>query len=267
MRRLLMTTIVMIPLLSLLSPRGAGNQLGAQEEITLTVLFDNFWTDDRLQTGWGYSLLLETPEHPVLFDTGADGEILLENMRLMGKDPLAIEAVVISHAHGDHTGGLQALLELGVRPRLYLLEGFPAEMGELAAASLETIFSGEGEEIVPGIRSTGQLGDAIPEQGLVLETRDGPILLTGCAHPGVVEMTRRAIEVAGSPVYAVLGGFHLSQASGADLRTVVEEFMELGVVKAGPTHCSGLMAMTVFQTAYEKNFQRMGVGRVLHFPI
>ncbi|MCK5652960.1 MAG: hypothetical protein KAJ42_16340, partial [Gemmatimonadetes bacterium] len=77
MRRLLMTTIVMIPLLSLLSPRGAENRLGAQGEITVTILFDNFWTDDRLQTGWGFAALLETPEHTILFDTGADGEILL----------------------------------------------------------------------------------------------------------------------------------------------------------------------------------------------
>jgi 7,8-dihydropterin-6-yl-methyl-4-(beta-D-ribofuranosyl)aminobenzene 5'-phosphate synthase len=98
-----------------------------------------------------------------------------------------------------------------------------------------------------------------------MDTRDGPVLLTGCAHPGVVEMARRAGEIAGGPVYAVLGGFHLNHASGEELRGVVEGFRELGVQRAGPTHCSGLTAMNMFQNVYAENFQRMGVGRVLEF--
>jgi 7,8-dihydropterin-6-yl-methyl-4-(beta-D-ribofuranosyl)aminobenzene 5'-phosphate synthase len=246
-------------------PPNPGGRLKAQDAITATVLFDNFWTDDRLKTGWGYALLLETPEHTVLFDTGENGEVLLENMRLLGKDPMAIEAVVISHAHGDHTGGLEALLNLGIEPRIYLLESFPEELTVGAMASQDVVFPMPGEEIVPGIRSTGQVGRTIPEQGLVLDTRDGPVLLTGCAHPGVVEMARRAADVTGAPVHAVLGGFHLNQAPGAELARVVDGFKEMGVVKAGPTHCSGLAAMNVFQTAYGENFQRMGVGRVLEF--
>ena len=91
------------------------------------------------------------------------------------------------------------------------------------------------------------------------------MLLTGCAHPGVVEMARRASDVAGGSVHAVLGGFHLNQASGEQLRGVIEGFRELSVQRAGPTHCSGLTTMTVFQNAYAEDFQRMGVGRVLEF--
>ena len=265
MRSMLIGTFTLFAFASFSVPLTLGGHVQAQEGITATVLFDNFWTDDRLQTGWGYALLLETAEHTVLFDTGGDGGILLENMRLLGKDPMAIDAVVISHAHGDHTGGLEALLDLGIEPRLYLLESFPGEMTAGAVASLEVVLSERGEEIVPGIRSTGQVGGPIPEQGLVLDTRDGPVLLTGCAHPGVVEMARRAAEVAGGPVYAVLGGFHLNQASGEELRGVIEGFRELGVQRAGPTHCSGLAAMNVFQNAYAEDFQRMGVGRVLEF--
>jgi 7,8-dihydropterin-6-yl-methyl-4-(beta-D-ribofuranosyl)aminobenzene 5'-phosphate synthase len=265
MRNLLLGTLPLSSFALFTAPLTFGGHLQAQEAITATVLFDNFWTDDRLQTGWGYALLLETAEHTVLFDTGGDGGVLLENMRLLGKDPMAIDAVVISHAHGDHTGGLEALLDLGIEPRLYLLESFPEELTAGAVASLDVVLSERGEEIVPGIRSTGQVDGAIPEQGLVLDTRDGPVLLTGCAHPGVVEMTRRAAEVAGGPVYAVLGGFHLNQASGEVLGGVIEGFRELGVRRAGPTHCSGLTAMSVFQDVYAENFQRMGVGRVLEF--
>jgi glyoxylase-like metal-dependent hydrolase (beta-lactamase superfamily II) len=128
MRNLLLGTLPLSSFALFTAPLTFGGHLQAQEAITATVLFDNFWTDDRLQTGWGYALLLETAEHTVLFDTGGDGGVLLENMRLLGKDPMAIDAVVISHAHGDHTGGLEALLDLGIEPRLYLLESFPEEM-------------------------------------------------------------------------------------------------------------------------------------------
>ncbi|MGW8265292.1 MAG: MBL fold metallo-hydrolase [Longimicrobiales bacterium] len=266
MRKTLRISLLILPLLGPLGPKGGGTNLSAQEETTLTVLFDNFWTDDRLQTGWGFAALLETPEHTVLFDTGADGEVLLENMRLLGKDPMAIEAVVLSHAHGDHTAGLPALLALGMRPRLHLLDAFPAQLKEQAGASAEVVLTVPGAEIAPGIRSTGRVGDQIPEQALVLDTRDGPVLLTGCAHPGILEMIRRGAEVAGEPVREVLGGFHLMATDGGTLRGIVEEFRNLGVETAGPTHCSGLVAMTAFQDAYGDRFQRMGVGRVLSFP-
>jgi 7,8-dihydropterin-6-yl-methyl-4-(beta-D-ribofuranosyl)aminobenzene 5'-phosphate synthase len=259
-----------IPLMSVAGPyseeaRPPGPAI--QGEITVTILFDNFWTDDRLNTGWGFAALLETPEHTVLFDTGADGEALLENFRLMGKDPMAVEAIVISHAHGDHTGGMEALLELGLRPTVYLLPGFPAAMREEAPESVRVHVSSAGEEIVPGIRTTGQVGGDIPEQALALETRDGTVVLTGCAHPGIVQMAERAMEFSPQPLHLVMGGFHLMDSSGQEIEGILGEFNRLGVQRAGPTHCSGLLAMAVFQDAYGENFQRLGVGRVLSFPM
>lgn len=267
MKTELLSAVVLLPLLATWLPTRATGQEIPQGELILTILFDNFSADDRMQTGWGFAVLLETPEHTVLFDTGADGEVLLENMRLMGKDPAAIEAVVISHAHGDHTGGMQALFGLGVRPKLYLLEAFPAEVGELAQAPMEVVLAAPGQEIVAGIRTTGLVGEAIPEQGLVLETRDGPLLLTGCAHPGVVEMAARSAEVAGGPVFGVLGGFHLGSATAEDVQAIISRFRTMGIRKAGPTHCSGPDAMASFQDAYGEDFLQMGVGRVLRFPL
>ena len=246
-------------------PSGSGGP--PQGELTVTILFDNFWTDDRLGTGWGFAALLETPEHTVLFDTGADGEILLENMGLLGKDPMSIEKIVISHAHGDHTGGLGALLELGIRPQLYLLSAFPSQMREQLPPSLEVIDATPGQEIVPGILTTGQVGTQIPEQALVLETRVGTVVLTGCAHPGVVQMVERAMEVRPGAIELVMGGFHLLQASGEEIQSIIQDFRRLGVARAGPTHCTGLIAMESFHTAYGEDFQRLGVGRVLTFPL
>jgi hypothetical protein len=74
--------------------------------MNLTILFDNNPYDPRLQTGWGFAAWIEYGDRVVLFDTGADGAVLLDNMALLGFDPQAIDIVVLSHEHSDHTGGL-----------------------------------------------------------------------------------------------------------------------------------------------------------------
>jgi 7,8-dihydropterin-6-yl-methyl-4-(beta-D-ribofuranosyl)aminobenzene 5'-phosphate synthase len=267
MRNLFLLGALLLPLTAALGCQVETGETPPQGEVTVTILFDNLWTDDRLETGWGFAALLETPDHTVLFDTGADGEALLRNMRLLGKDPMAIEKIVISHAHGDHTGGMQALFDLGLRPQLYLLAGFPAEMRAAAAQDLEVIDASPGREIIPGIRTTGQVGTEVPEQALIFETLAGTVVLTGCAHPGVIRMVEKAREISPGPLHLVMGGFHLMEASGEEIQGVLQEFQRLEVARAGPTHCSGLMTMAIFQEAYGKDFQRLGVGRVLTFPL
>lgn len=255
----------LLPLLGLSAgleecPRSQGDP-----ELVITILFDNYATHDRFRSGWGFSALLETGGHTVLFDTGADGQALLENMRLLDKDPMDVEAVVISHAHGDHTGGLQALLDQGVRPRLHLLRAFPADLWERAAQKTDVIRTPPGGEIVPGIRTTGRMGTEIPEQALLLDTREGIVVLTGCAHPGVVSMAERAGELADAPLHAVLGGFHLMREGPEAIQDVLQAFRRLGVRQAGPTHCSGDEAMAAFRQAYGQAYLSLGVGRVLRF--
>ncbi|MGD2123016.1 MAG: MBL fold metallo-hydrolase [Gemmatimonadota bacterium] len=264
---LLLATIPLLPLAGPFPQEGSHPGSGPQGEITVTILFDNYGTDDRLNTGWGFAALLETPGHTILFDTGLDGEALLENFRLMGKDPMAVETIVISHAHGDHTGGIQALLDLGLRPTFYLLPGFPAEMREGGPESVEIVLASPGQEILPGIRTTGQVGEDIPEQALALETRDGTVVITGCAHPGVVQMAERAMEFSPQPLHLVMGGFHLMESSSQEIQGILADFQRLGVQRAGPTHCSGEEAMTAFQNAYGENYQRLGVGQILTFPM
>jgi 7,8-dihydropterin-6-yl-methyl-4-(beta-D-ribofuranosyl)aminobenzene 5'-phosphate synthase len=269
-RELAVNTLVLAAVSALLLPGfvpGGSAETGPspQEEVTVTILFDNYSADDRLGTGWGFAALIEIPGHTVLFDTGADGAMLLENMRLMGKDPMAIESVVLSHAHADHTGGLRALLDMGLRPKLFLLSAFRAELGGAAAGSQEVVEASPGQQIAPGIRTTGQVGEAIPEQALVLETEAGTVVLTGCAHPGVVRMVERAREVAPGPIHLVMGGFHLGGMPEADVRTILERFSEMAVERAGPTHCTGDPAIASFRDEYGDRYQPVGVGRVLRF--
>ena len=245
-------------------PEGmTGMEDGMEGEIRMTILFDNFSDDPGFTTGWGFSALLETRDHTLLFDTGADGGILLENMRLLGKDPLDIDVVVISHAHADHTGGLQALLDLGIRPTFYLLSAFPDQLKEGLAPRGEVMEAVAGQEIIPGVFTTGMVGSTIPEQALILKTAEGLIVLTGCAHPGIVEMAERTRDLFPDPLRAVLGGFHLMQAPEERILSVINDLQAMGIQEAGPTHCSGETAMNLFSEAFGEGYLTMGVGKVL----
>jgi 7,8-dihydropterin-6-yl-methyl-4-(beta-D-ribofuranosyl)aminobenzene 5'-phosphate synthase len=75
--------------------------------------------------------------------------------------------------------------------------------------------------IADHIRITGELGTTIVEQALLIETRRGLIVLTGCAHPGIVEIVRQAKTV--GEVYLVMGGFHLADYGVADVEAVLAE--------------------------------------------
>ncbi len=246
-------------------------------DLTITVLYDNVLYDTDLRADWGFSALVTYRGHTVLFDTGTHGAILLDNIDELGVDTSAIEAVVLSHEHGDHVGGLRALVgrveqsrgeqPRGEQPRVYLLPAFPQALKNQIQAAAEVIETAPGQMIAPGIFTTGQVEGPVAEQALVIETPRGLVVITGCAHPGVVEMTAQAQALfPGRDVYLVMGGFHLGQATGQQLDAVVTDLQALGVRHVAPSHCTGGEAMAAFQAAYGDDYWRSGVGNVIVIP-
>lgn len=258
---LILLTLCLLPLFSL--PR---TTMAQESDITVTILYDNIRHDDRLEIDWGFSALIEMGDRTVLLDTGTQGDRFMRHLRILGKDPAEIDALVISHAHGDHTGGMEALFATGARPTTYLLGAFPEEFRRQTGAITTVIETEPGDEIVPGVFTTGLVGDAIPEQAVAIRTAEGLVVITGCAHPGVVEMTTRVRELSDEPIHLVMGGFHLIGARGPQLQAAVVGLQELGVEKVGVTHCSGVQAIQAFSMGYGENFIPLGVGRVLNFP-
>ena len=235
--------------------------------VTVTIIYDNLWHDDRLEIDWGFAALIETGDQTILFDTGTRGDMFLRNFRTLGKDPNEIDALVISHAHGDHTGGMEALFETGVRPTTYLLGAFPAELRNRVASVTEVVEPEPGDEILGGVFTTGRVGDAIPEQSLVIPTANGLVVIMGCAHPGAVTITERVQELSDESIHLVMGGFHFFDVDRSQISATVDGMRNLGVEKIGVTHCSGMLALTAFSRAYESDFVPLGVGRVLTFPV
>jgi 7,8-dihydropterin-6-yl-methyl-4-(beta-D-ribofuranosyl)aminobenzene 5'-phosphate synthase len=226
----------------------------------ITTVYDNKTLDPNLASAWGFACLVGDD---LLFDTGGDARMLLSNMTKMGIDPAVIGTVVLSHAHGDHTGGLAGLLGTGVRPTVYAPRSFPRRF-KADVRSLTTLVEVHGlVEILPGVHSTGEVRSRIVEQALAVETGGGLVVITGCAHPGVVEMVRRAKRSVGGEVALVVGGFHLGRASKRRIERIIADFRDLGVRKVAPCHCTGDRAMRMFAEEYEGDFVKVGVGRVI----
>jgi len=166
----------------------------------ITIVYDNEVRKSGLGAGWGFSSLVETETAPpLLFDTGADGATLFHNMKKLGIDPGHIGIIVISHAHGDHTGGLWDILEVNRDARVYVPASSGIEIpGRKVTAVTESIRLSE------TLFSTGELKGI--EQSLVLKTGKGVLVVVGCSHPGVGEIINAASEF--GKVYGIVGGFH-----------------------------------------------------------
>jgi 7,8-dihydropterin-6-yl-methyl-4-(beta-D-ribofuranosyl)aminobenzene 5'-phosphate synthase len=259
LRRVAFPTAVLVLATSLLGACGTP----APKAATFTSLYDNYIYDPALDSGWGFACLVETARSTVLFDTGASGESLLANMAALGKDPLAVDAVVLSHPHDDHTAGLPALLAAGARPKVYLLSSFPSGYLQMVRAYSEPVVVRGPMQIAPGISTTGPVSGPIPEQALIVETGEGLTVVTGCAHPGVVNMVRQAMDATGQQVTLVMGGFHLASEGEARIQTIIDQLRGLGVQQVGPSHCSGDRARALFEAAFGDGYLAMGVGRVV----
>ena len=238
------------------------NKIKPGGEATITIVYDNNEYDSRLVPAWGFSCVVKLPEKTILFDTGGDGRILLDNMKKLGVSPSEIDAIVLSHIHGDHTGGLTGFLKQNSQVTVYLPHSFPEQMKQdIRSCGAEAKDLHEPEELFEGVFTTGELDGGIKEQSLLVETSEGLVIITGCAHPGIVNITRKAKEITGSKIYLVMGGFHLGGVFTSQIGYVAESLLQLGVRKVAPCHCSGNEAIRLFEDYFGKNYINSGVGK------
>ena len=95
----------------------------------------------------------------------------------------------------------------------------------------------------------------------------GLVVLTGCAHAGILNTVHYAREISGvDRVWAILGGFHLGGKSRKEIEGILSEFRRLGVRKVAPCHCTGEQAIRMFHQEYGEDFIQAGVGKVIRVP-
>lgn len=258
----------------------------AKERLKITCLVDN--TAQRSSELWaehGLAFLIETETGRVLYDTGQSGTVLMHNMEKLGIDPMTIDALAISHAHDDHTGGLATLLThtrktLPLYAHSGLFEArYSRRAGETISigipltrtaldAQVSLRLSTEPQQVWPGVWTTGEIterpepegrsehhliradseraqGEWLPDPyrddlSLVVQARQGLILLCGCCHAGLLNTLAHVQDSFHRPIVAIAGGTHLANANGAHLTHVGEVLAaQESVQRVYLNHCSG----------------------------
>jgi 7,8-dihydropterin-6-yl-methyl-4-(beta-D-ribofuranosyl)aminobenzene 5'-phosphate synthase len=238
----------------------------ASDEVKIITVMDNEVVNTVLKTRWGFSAAVLTPKEDLLFDTGPDGTALLDNLAKLGLEPKQFAKVLLSHTDSDHAAGIPAFLSAAPDAEVYLpgkAVGTDKKIREAGAAVVNVLNSGE---VMPGLRTTGPMGTR-QEQALLVETRDGLIVMTGCAHPGIIDVIKQAQTLnPGKRILLAMGGFHLFQTAGTRVDAIVDEFKKLNVEKVAPSHCTGLYARERFKQVYGTDYIAGGVGLTLTFP-
>ena len=271
----------------------------------VTCLVDN--AVQARSTLWGehgLAFLIEVGGRRVLFDTGASGQVLMHNLLELNILPSGINALALSHAHYDHTGGLGVFLELRSGLPLYahpdlLRERFsrrgaePKPVGpRLTEPDLRRLsdlrLSAAPQEILPGVWTTGEIVDRPEPEGrsphhcvreangwapdpyrddmaLVLDSPSGLVLVCGCCHAGLLNTLAHVQRTFGRDPAAILGGAHLGNADQAHLRRLIEVLRPLGPPALFLNHCTGQAAYVALAQAFGDRVAPCPAGTLLEF--
>ena len=232
--------------------------------MTIRVVYDNYVKTEGLKSDWGYSIVIEGLDKEILFDTGTKPDIFESNFRKMGINPAGIDLLVISHEHNDHTEGIPAFVKLKKDIPVIIPYSFSDSFKmKMVRLGLVPILVNEPAKICENLYSSGEFDYRISEQALVLNTKQGLVVMTGCSHPGIVEMLKEIKSTFKKNVFMVFGGFHLLEKSEKEMNTIITEMKALGVVKCGATHCTGDTQIKMIKEAFGMNYFELGVGNTI----
>jgi 7,8-dihydropterin-6-yl-methyl-4-(beta-D-ribofuranosyl)aminobenzene 5'-phosphate synthase len=265
----------------------------------VTILHDAFGNRPELKADWGFAALVEYGGKRILFDTGNDGRVFERNVRALGVDLKHLDFVVVSHRHGDHTGGLAYLLEQNPGVTIYApREGFgvfgaslPASflrrdstlsprMRYYGGASPKAIASSSPwpqahfvwidslTEVSPGVAIVSTVSQTpgtleLRELSLAIRTPDGLVLVVGCSHPGI-ETILAASQAFGSHVHIVFGGLHLVATADPEIERIATALHDRWKIDLlAPGHCTGEPAFDVLSRVFGDRYVYAGLGTVI----
>jgi 7,8-dihydropterin-6-yl-methyl-4-(beta-D-ribofuranosyl)aminobenzene 5'-phosphate synthase len=268
----------------------------------ITNLYDAFGAPSTaLVKDWGFAALVEYGGKRILFDTGNDADTFERNVEALKIDLQRLDAVVISHRHGDHTSGLTYLLKMNPSVPIYapreaaFFKGpLPADFLERQAGLPVTLQYFEGRkperwstgtpweqanfrivadatEIFPGfhllsVQSQKPGTVEMNELSLAISTSKGLAVVVGCSHPGVEKILEQAAKI-DPRLYTVMGGFHLVRTPEPEVRRVGRVLRDaLKIERVAPAHCTSERGFAVLQELFGNRFDEAGVGAAITLP-
>jgi len=271
------------------------------KHLDITVLVENQPAGRGLLGEHGLAFHLRADGRDLLFDTG-QGLTLLHNADALGIDLSALSAIVLSHGHYDHSGGLPGVLDrcgavdiflhpAALRPK-FNREGkdIGAPMASIAALGhARRVHATERPtEIIPGLFVSGpvprrndfedtggpfycdahkQEEDTLPDdQSLYAVLPEGVVVILGCCHAGVVNTLEYISELTGGQrIHAVIGGTHLLRANDERLAHTAGLLEILDIKILAPNHCTGLNAQCYLRSRFPDRFVEAPAGKRFHF--
>ena len=237
------------------------------KSVRITTIVDNDVHREGLESIWGLSFYVETfsddKKHVALMDTSGSFQTFSNNASKLGLDLSEVEIVLISHWHRDHFGALNQALSLIGRPTpVYVPSEDSLGIREIKAANGIPSVCSKPVEFIDGLMSTGELSIGISEHSLIINLNKGLVVLTGCSHPGIINILERAQKVSGiDEIYAVIGGFHISSISEGI--SVGELLHKLDVKLVSPCHCTSVDAKKEIAKIMGERYVKNGSGKII----
>ena len=258
-------------------------------DVKITNIYNNEVLPGKgLKSGHGECFHIAMGDRQVLLDVGWKGGKLTHNMKKLGINTDAIEKLVFSHGHMDHTGGLKSFLKMrtaqkpvqiiahpsALEPKsakifvFHIPMGLPKLSKELTEKT-EFHLTKDSVEVLPNLATTGEITIAerlekpgivtgafhkingrrewdpvIDDLSLVLQAKDGLVLVTGCCHAGLLNTCARATQLFNRKIIAILGGTHMLEYSQEDVDHVGEVLeKKYGTPQLYLNHCTGKKAI------------------------
>jgi len=281
---------------------GLASFASARADGRATILYDAFGNAENLKKDWGFSVLIEYSGKKILFDAGNNAEIFADNAKAMHVDLKDLDFVVISHRHGDHTSGLNYLLKVNPRVKIYapeelfglfgstLPKGFyktvdtlPNSMRYFNGAEPEAFSSGSPwleanfvsvdstTEVAPGIFLIPTISNVkgtleLRELTVAINTPVGLVLIVGCSHPGIEEILSTASAM-NSHVHLLLGGLHLVKTPDAEIERLTYALHDKWRIdRIAPGHCTGEPAFAKLKQVFGDSYLYAGLGSRVDIP-